>query len=200
MEPNLNQIKVIIGLGNPTKQYENTYHNIGELTINYILKKIKNYIIFQKSEDLFEYFLVKINKRKIYFVLPKTYMNDSGRAIFAILKKFKVQPENILIIQDDSDLYVGNYKYAFNGSSAGHHGIESIFNILKYKNFWRLRIGIRPTHFLRAVKAEKFVLEKISYQDKKIFYSLFDKFIEKLIENIFPSGKDLIFCNGKSID
>ncbi len=200
MGPSFNQIKVIIGLGNPTKQYENTYHNIGKLAINYILKKIKNYIIFQKNEDLFEYFLLKINQRKIYFVLPKTYMNDSGKAIFAILKKFKVKPENILIIQDDSDFYVGNYKYAFNGSSAGHHGIESIFNIIKSKKFWRFRIGIRSNHFSRTIKAEKFVLKKISYQDKKIFYSIFDKFIEKLIENIFPSGKDLISCNGKLID
>jgi PTH1 family peptidyl-tRNA hydrolase len=180
-----NTIKIIIGLGNPESQYENTYHNIGKLAVKYIIKKLKNNITQNKKEKLFDYSVLEINQNKFYLILPKTYMNESGKALLEVLKKFKAHPQNILIIQDDSDIYIGKYKYVFGRNSAGHHGIDSIFNILKSKNFWRLRIGIRPKNSLKQ-KALDFVLKEISPEHKKIFYGVFDKLTEKLTENVLP--------------
>jgi len=196
--PNFNSIKIIIGLGNPDK-YKNTYHNIGKLALEYLIKKLKNNIILNKNEKLFDYYLLNLNNKQIYLILPHTFMNESGKAVFAVIKKFKVEPENILIIHDENDLNIGEFKYSFNSGSAGHHGVESIFNYTKSKKFWRLRIGINNKNQSRS-KAEKIVLKKITPDHKKIFYCVFDKFIEKLTENTLPSGDDLIFASGKSTD
>jgi PTH1 family peptidyl-tRNA hydrolase len=188
MEINFNQIKIIIGLGNPSKELENTYHNIGKIAIKYLNQKLNNQNSLEKEEEYFKYSKIKINDNFFYLISPKTYMNESGLALKEIIKKFNVKLENVLIIHDDSDLNIGHFKYVFDRGSAGHHGIESIFHILKSKKFWRLRIGIRPQNSLPIkLKAEKFVLKKIKTSDKRIFYSIFDVLIKKLMENTRPS-------------
>ncbi len=150
---NLKNIKIIMGLGNPGKDYEKTRHNAGIILLNQILN-IKNqndieriFLKFNgagklkfKNADYFEYF--KINN--IFFVKPKTFMNESGVAAKAALKYFKFETEEILIVHDDSDIEIGKYKISFNRGAAGHRGVESIIKSLKTKRFWRLRIGIRP--------------------------------------------------------
>lgn len=198
MEPNFKFIKLIVGLGNPIKKYENTYHNIGLLALNYISKKFKLNEKDKKSERYFDYLKLNLNQKTYYLIFPKTYMNESGLVLKEAIKKFKVLPENILIIQDESDLTIGKYKYAFKSGSAGHHGIESIINLCKSNEFWRLRIGIRPKE--SKLKAESFVLKKIKKEDKIIFYSIFGELIEKLMEKILPKSEDLISAKGKSID
>ena len=198
MKPDFKSIKLIIGLGNPFKEYENTYHNIGILALNYIIEKFKLNKKDKKSEKYFDYLKFNLNKQIYYLIFPKTYMNESGLAIKEAIKKFKVLPENILIIQDESDLNIGKFKYNFKSGSAGHHGIESIINLCKSNQFWRLRIGIRPKE--SKLKAEKFVLNKIKKEDKKIFYLIFEKLIEKLIEKTLPASEDLISEKGKLID
>lgn len=184
MKINFKNIKLIIGIGNPSKKYENTYHNIGKLAINYIIRKLnlKNEL---KQKKYFEYCCLN----NLILSKSKTFMNESGLAIQEIIRKFKINPENILIIHDDSDIKIGKFKYVFNRGSAGHHGIESIFKISKTKNFWRLRIGIRPPNSSQLnLKAEEFVLKNIKLEDKKNFYLIFDELIEKVMENILPSS------------
>lgn len=178
--------KLIIGIGNPLKKYEKTYHNIGKLAINYIIQKF-NLTKELKQNKYFEYCKLNTNDNLIYLINSKTFMNESGLAVQEVIKQFKINPENILVIHDDSDLIIGKFKYVFNRGSAGHHGIESIFQTLKTKKFWRMRIGIRPKNFSQnELKAEQFVLKNIKPQDKKIFYSIFDGLIEKLIEKTLP--------------
>jgi PTH1 family peptidyl-tRNA hydrolase len=198
MEPDFKSIKLIIGLGNPVKEYENTYHNIGLLALNYIAKKFKLNVKDKKSEKYFDYLKLNLNQKTYYLIFPKTYMNASGLALKEAIKKFKVLPQNILILQDESDLNIGKFKYAFKSGSAGHHGIESIINLCKSNEFWRLRIGIRPKE--SKLKAEKFVLKKIGQEDKKIFYYIFEGLITKLIEKTLPASEGLISEKGKSID
>lgn len=194
MEPNFKKIKLIIGLGNPGRQYKNTYHNIGFLALNYILKKL-NIKEKPQEEKYFQY--ISLNS-KYYLIFPKTYMNNSGLAVKEALKKFKTTPQNTLIIHDESDLIIGKFKYSFGSQSAGHHGIESIIKACNSQNFWRLRIGIKPSNNLK-IKAGEIILKKIKKEYYKTFYFIFDKLTEKLIENIFPASDDLISENGKSI-
>src|SRR3989304_4245173 len=149
----LQDIKLIIGLGNPGKEYEKTYHNVGFLFINQKLKiKNQNDNVKLKNADFFEY--------------------------------FKVKPEEILIIHDDSDIEIGKYKLSFNRGAAGHLGVQSIMDALGTKNFWRLRIGIRKKTGLpaeaRQVKAGEMVLKKISKKDLEILEDVFKKSLENL--------------------
>ncbi|OGY66840.1 MAG: hypothetical protein A3I24_04080 [Candidatus Harrisonbacteria bacterium RIFCSPLOWO2_02_FULL_41_13b] len=154
--------KLIIGLGNPEKKYRNTYHNVGLIFIKYL-----------KDQNLYSlpYTLLASN----------TYMNESGRFVAQALNKYNIKPEALLIVQDDSDLEIGKYKFTEPGhSAAGHHGIESIQAALKTNNFWRLRIGIRPTTKTVRQKAEEFVLKKITAENKKILKKNLLEIIEKL--------------------
>jgi PTH1 family peptidyl-tRNA hydrolase len=145
--------KLIIGLGNPGNEYEHTYHNTGYLFIDYInnIKDTKDYILFK----------------------PESFMNESGIAVSNKIKQIKISLGNILIIHDDSDLILGKFKFSFGRNSAGHKGIESIIKTLKTKNFWRLRIGIRPEIEKDRKKADKLVLQKITKANMDKLYKIF---------------------------
>ena len=156
MEVNLKTIKHIIGLGNPELRYEDTYHNVGHLFIDYV----------QQFEDF-----------KSKAIKSESYMNESGKFVVKTIKG-SAHPEELLIVQDDSDIEIGKYKFTAPGhGSAGHHGIESIQQQLKSKKFWRLRIGIRPkqTEGETRIKAEEFVLKKISPADQKLLEKVFEE-------------------------
>jgi len=177
----LQDIKLIIGLGNPGKEYEKTYHNVGFLFINQKLKiKNQNDNVKFKNADFFEY--LKINC--LILIKTKVFMNESGKAVKETIKYFKVKPEEILIIHDDSDIEIGKYKLSFNRGAAGHLGVQSIMDALGTKNFWRLRIGIRKKTGLpaeaRQVKAGEMVLKKISKKDLEILEDVFKKSLENL--------------------
>ena len=112
-------------------------------------------------------------------------MNLSGMFVKKMLKKSGAKPEQILIVHDDSDIEIGKYKLSFGRGAAGHHGVENIQATIKTKKFWRLRIGIRPqppySLKLRRIKAEKFVLKKITGADKKLLEKVFEKSTTEII-------------------
>lgn len=130
-------MKLIVGLGNPGKEYENTRHNIGFMALDNYLGKVDfknkdNYAIYEKN----------INNQKVIFLKPLTYMNESGLAIRKIMDYYKIKIEDILIIYDEMDIEVGKLKIKKSGSSAGHNGIKSIIKHLGTEEFKRIRIGI----------------------------------------------------------
>jgi len=154
-------IKLIVGLGNPGGEYENTRHNMGFIFIDKLPEQLKNKVIIAK---------------------PQTFINNSGTAVLALVKKEKIKPENILIVHDDIDIAWGNFKFSFGRSSAGHKGVESIIKALKTKNFWRLRIGIQPT-LKKHTSADKIILKKFTSAELKIL----DQTIKKV--GLSPLGK-----------
>ena len=170
MDKSTPKIKALIGLGNPSKQYQNTYHNVG-----------RNFVQRLSLSNAVTKFLSPPNKNFEYcqlpdkiLVLPTTFMNESGLAVKQATAYFKLKPEEILVVHDDSDMNLGKFKMTFNQRSAGHHGIQSIIDHLKTQKFWRLKIGIRPTQEAVRQKAEKFVLKKISKNDSEVLSSVFD--------------------------
>lgn len=173
--------KIIVGLGNPGSEYEQTYHNVGFLAVDYFIKKIGSLTTQKINSKKIEY----TENQHVIFVKPQTYMNESGLAIKNALKYFKVTPEELLIIHDDSDIAIGEYKLSFERGAGGHRGIESAIKYLKTKKFWRLRIGIRPPQPAGSVrkKAEEFVLKKISPVHKKLLQSVFSS-IAKEVEQL----------------
>lgn len=151
-------MKLIVGLGNPGKQYEKTRHNIGFMALDNYLNNEK----FKVKEN-FETYEKIINNEKVLFLKPLTYMNDSGIAVKKVMDYYKVSLNDLLIIYDDMDFEVGNFKLKQSGSSAGHNGLKSIIAHIGTENFKRLRIGISKP------KAQEdtinFVLGRFSNED-----------------------------------
>jgi PTH1 family peptidyl-tRNA hydrolase len=155
---------LIIGLGNPGLLYNGTRHNIGSYALKCLAKARR---IALKKESGIKAFSAKtkIAHQDVVLSIPATFMNLSGEAVKALLKKYNVRLEDLLIVCDDLDLEFGRLKLRPAGSSAGHRGIKSVMDILGQADFNRLRIGIgRP----KASKdPAEFVLERFNSQEKK---------------------------------
>ena len=183
------KIKLIYGIGNEDKRFLNTKHNLGKEIIRYYFSKPAelNFSIFEKFNNLI-------------LATNRGYINECGKGIKELQEKFKLKPENILVIHDDADLNFPLFKTSFSAGSAGHKGVESIIKNLKTKNFWRLRIGIQGK---KRIPAEEIVLKKLSSKEKNILEKIKRKFkiiLEKLDEGYLPNELNLpkdFFVNGK---
>ena len=168
-------MKLVVGLGNPGEEYENTRHNTGRILVNLIEKKLEG--------------------RKIKFLTPDNFMNNSGKVVAPFVKN-KKDLENLVVIYDDIDLPLGKMKISFNKSSGGHNGIGSIIKSLKTQEFLRIRIGISPatpSGKIRKPKGEKDVLKFLLGEFKKSELETLKKLSKKVteaIEMIFTEGKD----------
>ncbi len=167
--------KLLIGLGNPGKGYENTYHNAGHLFVDFLAEPGAKF----KKEKTFAYL------KAPGLVLAKTdvFMNQSGGAVSAAKKYFNLKPSEILVVHDDSDISLGSFKLSFGRGSAGHLGIASVIRSLRTNKFHRLRIGTRPSNERARKKANEFVLKKIPAGEKQILKKLFRDLIVPLLED-----------------
>jgi PTH1 family peptidyl-tRNA hydrolase len=139
-------IKLIVGLGNPGRQYEKTRHNAGFLFLDYLVSEFGG--VWGK-ESRFEGFLaeVQIDNGKVILLKPDTFMNRSGQAVGKVVRYYKLSPENVLVIHDELDFDVGVAKLKKGGGHAGHNGLKDIIAHLGSSEFYRLRIGIgRPSN------------------------------------------------------
>jgi len=136
---------LIIGLGNPGEEYEDSRHNTGRRITETLRVKNKfpEWRVDSKSKALIS--SGKIGKEKIFLALPETFMNKSGEAVKKLLSNVKCQVSNIVIVYDDLDLPLGKMKISFNRGSGGHRGLLSIEKNLKTREFIRLRVGITPS-------------------------------------------------------
>lgn len=155
---------LIVGLGNPGDKYENTRHNAGFLVIDGLAKEhsFPEFKLLKKLNALISE--GNIQGRKIILAKPQTFMNNSGLAVKKIKTKYKISPEDIIIINDDLDLPFGKIKIARNQGAAGHKGVLSVIDALKTKDFFRLRIGIENEKE-KIIGPEKFVLQKFSKEE-----------------------------------
>lgn len=171
------KIHLLFGLGNPGKEYKNTYHNIGQECLFFLAgkKRLSNVHPLFSAEAL----PFGSEGHTFLFVQPKVFMNHSGEAAAAALHYFKLSPESLLVLHDDVDIPIGEFRIVTNRGSAGHHGIDSIIHHLDTKNFSRVRIGIGSSQ----KKAIEIVLRPISRLHQKTFQGVFAGIQEKLIEN-----------------
>ena len=168
-------MKLIVGLGNPGKEYENTRHNIGFMMIDYIIQELN---ITKSSEKMGgKYFEININGEKVIFLKPQQYINLSGDVIIRFMNFYKIEKEDIFIIHDDLDLEVGKFKLREKGGSGGHNGLKNIESHLKSKEYNRMKIGISNN---KNIDTKDYVLGRLSKEEK-----------EKLNE-IIKSGPNII--------
>ena len=155
-----NKMKMIVGLGNPGKEYESTRHNSGFMVIDSYAKKNNISSFKEKFNGLY----VKVYQNDEYFILlkPLSYMNLSGQVIKRFASFYKIKPEDILIIHDDLDLPVGKIKIKYKGSSGGHNGIKNIIENLKTEEFPRFKIGISKSD---DISYKDYVLGKLNKED-----------------------------------
>jgi peptidyl-tRNA hydrolase, PTH1 family len=133
-------VKLIVGLGNPGREYSHSRHNVGFLCINRLAHEFG--LDFDRTQKRSRIALGKIDNEDVVLAKPHTYMNLSGEAVAALLKQFSLPPDDLIVIHDDMDLPFGKMRIRPGGSSAGHKGIASIINNLGTPDFTRIRIGI----------------------------------------------------------
>ena len=161
-------MKLVVGLGNPGKEYENTRHNIGYMFLDYTIND--NTFKLNKKFNSMECDMI-INNERILFIKPLTFMNLSGEAVIKYVNYYKIKLEDILVIQDDLDMPVGKYKILFNHGDGGHNGIKNIILNLDSKKFLRLKIGISKAD----IDTKDYVLGNFSNAEKKIINESFLK-------------------------
>ena len=156
-------IKLIVGLGNPGKEYKNTRHNSGFMVIDKIAEKLN--ITNFKERDNAIYFDTYIDMYKVIFLKPQKYINLSGEVLIKFVDFFDIKTENIVIISDDLDQNIGNIKLKEKGLSGGHNGLKNIEECLKTSDYKRIKIGISND---KNIDTKDYVLGKISSKEKKV--------------------------------
>ena len=127
-------MKLIVGLGNPGKEYTNTRHNVGFNFIDYYLDYKNITDTWSKKFDGL-YIQTNLNGEKVIFLKPQTFMNLSGNSVRKVIDYFNIEIDDILVISDDLDLSIGNFKLRPSGSSGGHNGLKSIESNIGTSNY-----------------------------------------------------------------
>ena len=137
----MDTIKLIVGLGNPGEKYARTRHNAGYWWVDAIADSKR---AAWKKETRFSGWTTRVEEGGVEFLLlkPSTYMNESGRSVSSLMRFFKIEPNEMLVVHDELDLPPGAVKLKKGGGTGGHNGLTDIVDALGTKEFWRLRVGI----------------------------------------------------------
>jgi len=134
-------IKLIVGLGNPGKEYEATRHNAGFWWVDELARAHE---VKFRADSKFHGLIAKtvLHGHEVQLLKPQTFMNLSGRSVGAVAQFYKIEPAQILVVHDELDLPPGSAKLKLGGGHGGHNGLKDIIAHLGTKDFWRLRVGI----------------------------------------------------------
>jgi PTH1 family peptidyl-tRNA hydrolase len=142
-------MKLIVGLGNPGKEYEGTRHNCGFMVIDEIAKALSVEVKQNKVKGL--YVKTKYHGEDVILLKPQTFMNLSGESVRQCMDFFKIDVEDMVVIYDDLDMPTGKLRLRTSGSAGGHNGIKSIIQHLNSQNFKRIRVGIDRHPYIKVV-------------------------------------------------
>ncbi len=193
--------KLIIGIGNPDEEYQNTRHNVGFMFLDYLAKKIDagDFEEDKKHNAMVSKSKISAKGRPasggvtVILIKPLCYVNKSGEVVSKLVKNLKLKTENLIVIHDDLDIEFGSFKNSFEKNSGGHKGVESIIKALKTNKFYRLRIGTSVRALLKARdQSDKkrdafvmdFVLSRFSKKDEEKLNKLFKEIYHNLILNL----------------
>lgn len=185
---------LVVGLGNPDKEYENTRHNMGFNVIDKIAKDCDIKISQSKFKGL--YTIETIKNEKVILLKPQTYMNLSGDSIIEYKKFYKIPNENIIVIYDDIDLAPGTIRIRKKGGPGTHNGMKSVVQKLQTENFIRVRVGIgQPEHKGDLIN---YVIKPITTEEKENLQNGIDN-ATKAVLSIIEEGIDIAMnkFNGK---
>lgn len=161
-------MRLIVGLGNPGKQYANTRHNLGFWLVDRLITEPRS-----------------VNDCR--FFRNSNFINQCGREVKETIGRLKISLEDVLVAHDCFDVPVGQFKLQFSRGAAGHKGVQSIIDELGSRGFWRLRVGIG--HPPEGVPADDYVLEKFSPQEQQILNSLYPQILTAIKDWVLKGAK-----------
>jgi PTH1 family peptidyl-tRNA hydrolase len=164
-------MRLIVGLGNPGREYEKTRHNIGFEVIDRLSERLSISLTHSKLKGL--YGIGQVNGEKVLLLKPLTYMNLSGESIRAIMDYYDIDLEDLIVIYDDLDLPVGKIRLRQKGSAGGHNGIKSTIAHIGSQQFNRIRVGInRPSNGQSIVD---YVLSRFTKEEMELMEGVIEK-------------------------
>lgn len=170
-------MKLIVGLGNPGKEYEKTRHNVGFMVLDALHDSWKLNKKF--NAEIAE---TTLNDVKVILAKPLTFMNASGEAVQTIAHFYKINPEDIIVVHDDKDIPLGTVKVQKERGDAGHNGVRSIVEHLKSNAFTRVRVGTASENKRKMQDTTKFVLSRFGLFEKTKFRDAIELAIQKIKE------------------
>lgn len=177
---------LIVGLGNPEKEYGNTRHNMGFDTINEIAKNNNIDINKNKFKGLYE--TLNLQNQKVILLKPQTYMNLSGESVREIVDFYNIETQNIIVIYDDIDIEKGHIKIRKKGGAGSHNGMKSVVQELGTTDFARIRVGIGQPEFKSDMI--NYVIGKVPKEEQEILHQGVKKAAEA-VEEILKNGIDI---------
>jgi peptidyl-tRNA hydrolase, PTH1 family len=174
-------MKLIVGLGNPGKEYERTRHNVGFMVVDALARKYQVPSAEFQGNSKFQ--CQMIQTKDVVLVKPQTFMNKSGEAVRKIADFYKITPDNIWVIHDDLDIKLGEYKINLGKGPKVHNGVESVELSLGTKEFWRIRIGTegRVPGAEYRVPGETYVLKTFTEEEKPIISEVITRVANEIV-------------------
>jgi PTH1 family peptidyl-tRNA hydrolase len=184
----LMSIRLIVGLGNPGPEYEQTRHNAGFWLVDNLANSLPGCRL--QRESRFNAMLAKtsIAGQDLWLLEPLTYMNRSGQSVGALARFYKIAPSEVLVVHDELDLLPGVAKIKKGGSSGGHNGLKDITAALGTQDYWRLRLGIGHP---RNMNSQQAVADFVLHRPRREEQALIEESIDKALR-IIP-----LVCEGK---
>jgi len=181
-------IRLIVGLGNPGQEYEQTRHNAGFWLIDQLARNTPRCNLSRESKYNALAAKTVIAGQEVWLLEPQTFMNRSGQSVGALARFYKILPDEILVAHDELDLPPGVAKLKKGGSSGGHNGLKDITAALGTQDYWRLRIGIGHP---RTLNLQQAVVDFVLHRPRKEEQPLIDEAIAKSLD-VIP-----MLCEGK---
>ncbi|MBP5994003.1 MAG: aminoacyl-tRNA hydrolase [Candidatus Moranbacteria bacterium] len=168
-------MRLIIGLGNPGKQYASTRHNAGFLALDFLREHFDFESFHRETRFHAELSIGTIGQEKYLLIKPTTFMNRSGSTVRALLDFYKLSAQDIIVLHDDLDIAPGTHKTTLSSRAAGHNGVQDIIDMLGTQDFFRIRLGIgRPTETEGVCRpAHDYVLDPFSPDELALLQKIF---------------------------
>ena len=179
-------MKLVVGLGNPGKEYEKTRHNVGFMVVDRLCEKLN--VKLDKSKCKAIYGIAMVNGDKVIIAKPQTYMNLSGTSVKSLMKFYNIETQDLIVVHDDLDLPVGKLRLRMSGSSGGQRGMGNIIDLLGSKDINRIRVGISHDKNYDTVD---YVLGKFNKEDSLLINEMCDKAADAIIYS-FDHNFDLV--------
>jgi PTH1 family peptidyl-tRNA hydrolase len=181
-------IRLIVGLGNPGPEYEQTRHNAGFWLVDNLANGIARCKLAREARFNALAAKASINSQEVWLLEPQTFMNRSGQSVGALARFYKIAVEEVLVVHDELDLLPGAARLKKGGSSGGHNGLKDITAALGSQDYWRLRLGIGHP---RTQGSQQPVADYVLHRPRKEEQPLLDEAIAKSLD-IIP-----MLCEGK---
>ena len=181
------KIKLVVGLGNPGKEYKYTRHNMGFMVLDEIAKRLEVYKWKQRDGAL--YFDTHLDISRIIFIKPQNYINLSGDVMIKFVKYLNIKTEDILVISDDLDLRLGSIKIKEKVSSGGHNGLKNIESQLGTNEYKRIKIGISNN---KQMDTKDYVLEKLSIKERNHLKPTIEKAADAVLDYFHTPFQELM--------